>query len=155
MASQHALGEKFTTFYLPNCDTNGFYKTKQVSVNVKTLQKCIRSDLHWRCGSIRSYDRQVTCVYTCVSNTVRDVPRRTGCTLLVCVRLEWEEDHRIQWCPRRCPLPPGDHSLSPAALLTHTYTQAEVHLRKKKKSTFLNQDWLKKYCWDICFQHRA
>ncbi|KAK3546356.1 hypothetical protein QTP70_025769, partial [Hemibagrus guttatus] len=28
-ASQQALGEKFTTFYLPNCDKHGFYKTKQ------------------------------------------------------------------------------------------------------------------------------
>ncbi|XP_017328150.1 insulin-like growth factor-binding protein 1b isoform X2 [Ictalurus punctatus] len=34
MASQHALGEKFTTFYLPNCDTNGFYKTKQCETSL-------------------------------------------------------------------------------------------------------------------------
>ncbi|XP_041698190.1 insulin-like growth factor-binding protein 1 isoform X2 [Coregonus clupeaformis] len=29
-SSQQELGEKFTTFYLPNCDKNGFYKAKQV-----------------------------------------------------------------------------------------------------------------------------
>ncbi|KAJ8012135.1 hypothetical protein DPEC_G00065530 [Dallia pectoralis] len=28
-SSQQTLGEKFTTFYLPNCDKHGFYKTKQ------------------------------------------------------------------------------------------------------------------------------
>lgn len=28
--SQQELGEKFTTFYLPNCDKHGFYKAKQV-----------------------------------------------------------------------------------------------------------------------------
>lgn len=27
--SQQELGEKFTTFYLPNCDKHGFYKAKQ------------------------------------------------------------------------------------------------------------------------------
>ncbi|XP_022071782.1 insulin-like growth factor-binding protein 1 [Acanthochromis polyacanthus] len=27
--SQQKLGEKFTTFYLPNCDKHGFYKAKQ------------------------------------------------------------------------------------------------------------------------------
>lgn len=29
-SSQQKLGEKFTTFYLPNCDKHGFYKAKQV-----------------------------------------------------------------------------------------------------------------------------
>ncbi|XP_026169366.1 insulin-like growth factor-binding protein 1 [Mastacembelus armatus] len=28
-SSQQTLGEKFTTFYLPNCDKHGFYKAKQ------------------------------------------------------------------------------------------------------------------------------
>lgn len=28
-SSQQKLGEKFTTFYLPNCDKHGFYKAKQ------------------------------------------------------------------------------------------------------------------------------
>ncbi|KAM9349152.1 insulin-like growth factor-binding protein 1 [Symphorus nematophorus] len=28
-SSQQKLGEKFTTFYLPNCDKHGFYKSKQ------------------------------------------------------------------------------------------------------------------------------
>ncbi|XP_061549204.1 insulin-like growth factor-binding protein 1 [Phycodurus eques] len=28
-SSQQNLGEKFTTFYLPNCDMHGFYKAKQ------------------------------------------------------------------------------------------------------------------------------
>lgn len=28
-SSQLKLGERFTTFYLPNCDRNGFYKAKQ------------------------------------------------------------------------------------------------------------------------------
>uniref|UniRef100_UPI003AAE5B47 insulin-like growth factor-binding protein 1 n=1 Tax=Centroberyx gerrardi TaxID=166262 RepID=UPI003AAE5B47 len=28
-SSQQKLGEKFTTFYLPNCNKNGFYKSKQ------------------------------------------------------------------------------------------------------------------------------
>ncbi|XP_030257468.1 insulin-like growth factor-binding protein 1 [Sparus aurata] len=28
-SSQQKLGEKFTTFYLPNCDKTGFYKAKQ------------------------------------------------------------------------------------------------------------------------------
>ncbi|KAK7945576.1 hypothetical protein WMY93_001304 [Mugilogobius chulae] len=28
--SQQTLGEKFTTFYLPNCDKHGYYKAKQV-----------------------------------------------------------------------------------------------------------------------------
>ncbi|XP_037131989.1 insulin-like growth factor-binding protein 1 [Syngnathus acus] len=28
-SSQQNLGEKFTTFYLPNCDKHGFYKAKQ------------------------------------------------------------------------------------------------------------------------------
>ncbi|KAM6948726.1 insulin-like growth factor-binding protein 1 [Aplochiton taeniatus] len=28
-SSQQQLGEKFTTFYLPNCDKHGFYKAKQ------------------------------------------------------------------------------------------------------------------------------
>ncbi|XP_041752221.1 insulin-like growth factor-binding protein 1 [Coregonus clupeaformis] len=28
-SSQQELGEKFTTFYLPNCDKHGFYKAKQ------------------------------------------------------------------------------------------------------------------------------
>lgn len=28
-SSQQRLGEKFTTFYLPNCDKNGYYKAKQ------------------------------------------------------------------------------------------------------------------------------
>lgn len=30
--SQQKLGEKFTTFYLPNCDNHGYYKAKQVSI---------------------------------------------------------------------------------------------------------------------------
>lgn len=29
-SSQQKLGDKFTTFYLPNCDKQGFYKAKQV-----------------------------------------------------------------------------------------------------------------------------
>lgn len=29
-SSQQRLGEKFTTFYLPNCDKCGYYKAKQV-----------------------------------------------------------------------------------------------------------------------------
>lgn len=29
-SSRQTLGEKFTTFYLPNCDRHGFYKPKQV-----------------------------------------------------------------------------------------------------------------------------
>lgn len=29
-SSQQKLGEKFTTFFLPNCDKHGFYKAKQV-----------------------------------------------------------------------------------------------------------------------------
>lgn len=29
-SSQQKLGERFTTFYLPNCDKHGFYKAKQV-----------------------------------------------------------------------------------------------------------------------------
>lgn len=29
-SSQQTLGEKFTTFYLPNCDKHGYYKAKQV-----------------------------------------------------------------------------------------------------------------------------
>ncbi|XP_027032842.2 insulin-like growth factor-binding protein 1b isoform X1 [Tachysurus fulvidraco] len=33
-ASQQALGEKFTTFYLPNCDKHGFYKTKQCETSL-------------------------------------------------------------------------------------------------------------------------
>ncbi|XP_074507529.1 insulin-like growth factor-binding protein 1 [Sebastes fasciatus] len=28
-SSQQSLGERFTTFYLPNCDKHGFYQTKQ------------------------------------------------------------------------------------------------------------------------------
>lgn len=62
-----------------------------------------------------------------VSIAVRDVPCWPARTLLVCVRLERKENRRIRRCPWRCPLPPGDHSLSPAALLTHTYTQAAFH----------------------------
>lgn len=31
-SSQQKLGEKFTTFYLPNCDKHGFYKAKQVRI---------------------------------------------------------------------------------------------------------------------------
>lgn len=38
-SSQQKLGEKFTTFYLPNCDKNGFYKAKQVP-NSQTEQNC-------------------------------------------------------------------------------------------------------------------
>lgn len=30
--SQQKLGEKFTTFYLPNCDNHGYYKAKQVRI---------------------------------------------------------------------------------------------------------------------------
>ena len=30
-ASQQAFGERFTSFYLPNCDKHGYYKAKQVS----------------------------------------------------------------------------------------------------------------------------
>ncbi|MCI4377061.1 hypothetical protein PGIGA_G00199140 [Pangasianodon gigas] len=33
-ASQQALGEKFTTFYLPNCDKHGFYKPKQCETSL-------------------------------------------------------------------------------------------------------------------------
>ncbi|KAI5104695.1 insulin-like growth factor binding protein 1b precursor, partial [Silurus meridionalis] len=33
-ASQLALGEKFTTFYLPNCDKHGFYKSKQCETSL-------------------------------------------------------------------------------------------------------------------------
>ncbi|KAM9500666.1 insulin-like growth factor-binding protein 1b isoform 2-T2 [Clarias gariepinus] len=33
-ASQQALGDKFTTFYLPNCDKHGFYKTKQCETSL-------------------------------------------------------------------------------------------------------------------------
>lgn len=89
-----------------------------------------------------------------VSNTVRDVPRRPARTLLVRFRLERKENRRIQWCPRRCPLPPGDQSLNPSTTLshTHTYTQAAFH----KQSTFPNQDYLKStYHLHIWFQHRA
>lgn len=31
-SSQQTLGEKFTTFYLPNCDKHGYYKAKQVRI---------------------------------------------------------------------------------------------------------------------------
>ncbi|KAL4646439.1 insulin-like growth factor-binding protein 1-like [Arapaima gigas] len=34
-ASQHKLGEKFTTFYLPNCDKHGFYKAKQCETSLE------------------------------------------------------------------------------------------------------------------------
>ncbi|KAL7875568.1 hypothetical protein AOLI_G00105310 [Acnodon oligacanthus] len=33
-ASQQALGEKFTSFYLPNCDQHGFYKAKQCETSL-------------------------------------------------------------------------------------------------------------------------
>ncbi|XP_060781929.1 insulin-like growth factor-binding protein 1b [Neoarius graeffei] len=33
-ASQQALGEKFTTLYLPNCDKHGFYKSKQCETSL-------------------------------------------------------------------------------------------------------------------------
>uniref|UniRef100_A0A4W4HSF2 Insulin-like growth factor-binding protein 1 n=1 Tax=Electrophorus electricus TaxID=8005 RepID=A0A4W4HSF2_ELEEL len=40
-ASQQALGEKFTTFYLPNCDKHGFYKAKQCETSlVGRLMRC-------------------------------------------------------------------------------------------------------------------
>lgn len=32
-SSQQKLGEKFTTFYLPNCDKHGYYKAKQVCLS--------------------------------------------------------------------------------------------------------------------------
>lgn len=32
-SSQQELGDKFTTFYLPNCDKHGFYKAKQVGID--------------------------------------------------------------------------------------------------------------------------
>ncbi|XP_066537863.1 insulin-like growth factor-binding protein 1b [Hoplias malabaricus] len=32
--SQQALGEKFSTFYLPNCDKHGFYKAKQCETSL-------------------------------------------------------------------------------------------------------------------------
>ncbi|KTG39539.1 hypothetical protein cypCar_00008552 [Cyprinus carpio] len=32
--SQQTLGEKFTSFYLPNCDKHGFYKTKQCETSL-------------------------------------------------------------------------------------------------------------------------
>ncbi|XP_076828828.1 insulin-like growth factor-binding protein 1b isoform X2 [Brachyhypopomus gauderio] len=32
--SQQALGEKFTAFYLPNCDKHGFYKAKQCETSL-------------------------------------------------------------------------------------------------------------------------
>ncbi|XP_056321289.1 insulin-like growth factor-binding protein 1b [Danio aesculapii] len=39
--SQQALGEKFTSFYLPNCDKHGFYKAKQcVSSLVAQAPRC-------------------------------------------------------------------------------------------------------------------
>lgn len=31
-SSQQTLGEKFTAFYLPNCDKHGYYKAKQVRI---------------------------------------------------------------------------------------------------------------------------
>lgn len=36
-SSQQNLGEKFTTFYLPNCDTRGYYKAKQVRPSGKLI----------------------------------------------------------------------------------------------------------------------
>lgn len=41
-SSQQKLGEKFTTFYLPNCDKTGFYKAKQVRTEAfrKGSHKC-------------------------------------------------------------------------------------------------------------------
>ncbi|XP_028831659.1 insulin-like growth factor-binding protein 1 [Denticeps clupeoides] len=32
--SQQTMGEKFTTFYLPNCDKHGFYKAKQCETSL-------------------------------------------------------------------------------------------------------------------------
>ncbi|XP_064202370.1 insulin-like growth factor-binding protein 1 [Anguilla rostrata] len=32
--SQQTLGDKFTTFYLPNCDKHGFYKSKQCETSL-------------------------------------------------------------------------------------------------------------------------
>lgn len=36
-SSQQQLGDKFTTFYLPNCDKHGYYKPKQVSLCFQVL----------------------------------------------------------------------------------------------------------------------
>ncbi|XP_072544807.1 insulin-like growth factor-binding protein 1b isoform X2 [Salminus brasiliensis] len=33
-ASQQALGQRFTSFYLPNCDRHGFYKAKQCETSL-------------------------------------------------------------------------------------------------------------------------
>ncbi|XP_051983882.1 insulin-like growth factor-binding protein 1 [Xyrauchen texanus] len=39
--SQQTLGEKFTTFYLPNCDKLGFYKVKQCETSlIGQLPRC-------------------------------------------------------------------------------------------------------------------
>lgn len=62
-SSQQNLGEKFTTFYLPNCDKHGFYKAKQVwQVTVSAwippppppwgwCVTCQRSVFPWQCES--------------------------------------------------------------------------------------------------------
>ncbi|XP_036374904.1 insulin-like growth factor-binding protein 1 [Megalops cyprinoides] len=53
-ASQQKLGDKFTTFYLPNCDKNGFYKAKQCETSLEGEAArcwCVSS---WNGKSIRS-----------------------------------------------------------------------------------------------------
>lgn len=152
-ASQQALGEKFTTFYLPNCDKRGFYKAKQVSLNAKTHMYSLEllRPPPMVCFHVVAWSsRYMFCICICtlrsenqalnhvplslyvrpVSITVRDVPRGPARALLVRVRLERKENRRIRRRPRRRPLPPGDHSLNRAAFLTHTYTQSCVSFKK-------------------------
>lgn len=51
-SAQQKMGEKFTTFYLPNCDKHGFYKAKQVRLLWYDNTKCYQPAEGDSCGSL-------------------------------------------------------------------------------------------------------
>lgn len=99
--SQQTLGEKFTSFYLPNCDKHGFYKAKQVAFPVCPNQ--------WTLTLKRHTNPKILVFF--LSLSVRDFSRRPASSLLVCVVLERKENPRNGWFIGGLPVSSGAHAV--------------------------------------------
>lgn len=104
------LGEKFTSFYLPNCDKHGFYKAKQVDCPVYPNQ--------WNLTLKRHTNTKMLIFFLFLS--VWDISHRPASSLLVCVNLERKENPRIWWFNGWFPVSSGAHTVMTTYIYFHT-----------------------------------
>lgn len=131
-SSQQKLGDKFTTFYLPNCDKHGFYKAKQVGI-FTSLSHC---EIDSTCWSSWSYWCQWLMRSPIpVSHSVWVIPGRPSCPLLVCLCLEWEEDPGLERPAQWLRVSTRSHSLTyhePWAHAQDAHAPTQTHAATSK-----------------------